>query len=555
MNRSSMGNRGEAGELTTLIDALVADQRRLTAVERFAEHHDAQDGPVFAEHYRELIPLSTPRPGEQYAFEVDLDRCSGCKACVTACHSLNGLDEEESWREVGLLVGSQPLQQTVTTACHHCVEPACLLGCPVLAYDKDLTTGIVRHLDDQCIGCSYCLLTCPYEVPKYSAKRGIVRKCDMCHGRLADGEAPACVQACPNEAIKITLVSMEALRARFRADSRTSAKPRWLPDAPHPAITLPATRYLSRRADALRAADHADPQPQPAHWPLVIMLVLTQAGIGTLSASLFLQEDVSAADSLLVPGLATVGFALFVAGLAASIFHLGQPLKAWRVWLGWRTRWLSREAVVLNAFGGIATLVLGVWWARSAANGLSQPNAWTSLIWKAGELSPWLCSTPLLFTGVTALWAQTKVYGETGRQFWRVATTGPRFMGTALVVGSAATLAVQPSATLAGMLASLVVLKLVLEISVLKHANTDAEQWTPLRRTAVLQLGPLRPLLGLRLLCAISGGLLVPFLLTVGALSQRWAVGAAVVLLAGEFAERWLFFTSVAPQKMPGLQS
>ncbi|HAB16843.1 MAG TPA: molybdopterin oxidoreductase, partial [Verrucomicrobiales bacterium] len=145
-----MGNRGEAGELTTLIDALVADQRRLTAVERFAEHHDAQDGPVFAEHYRELIPLSTPRPGEQYAFEVDLDRCSGCKACVTACHSLNGLDEEESWREVGLLVGSQPLQQTVTTACHHCVEPACLLGCPVLAYDKDLTTGIVRHLDDQC---------------------------------------------------------------------------------------------------------------------------------------------------------------------------------------------------------------------------------------------------------------------------------------------------------------------------------------------------------------------------------------------------------------------
>ena len=76
---------------------------------------------------------------------------------------------------------AEPYQQTVTTACHHCVEPACLEGCPVLAYEKDAETGIVRHLDDQCIGCQYCVLKCPYDVPKYSAKRGIVRKCDMCY--------------------------------------------------------------------------------------------------------------------------------------------------------------------------------------------------------------------------------------------------------------------------------------------------------------------------------------------------------------------------------------
>ena len=56
-------------------------------------------------------------------------------------------------------------------------------------------------------------------------------------------------------------------------------------------------------------------------------------------------------------------------------------------------------------------------------------------------------------------------------------------------------------------------------------------------------------------LCAVIGGLLVPFMLTVGALPQRWAVCAAVLLLCGEFTERWLFFTSVAPEKMPGLQS
>ncbi len=56
--------------------------------------------------YQDLIPLSQPGPGEQYAFTVDLDACSGCKACVSACHSLNGLDDEETWREVGLLFRS-----------------------------------------------------------------------------------------------------------------------------------------------------------------------------------------------------------------------------------------------------------------------------------------------------------------------------------------------------------------------------------------------------------------------------------------------------------------
>src|SRR6185436_2402182 len=110
----------------------------------------------------------------------------------------------------------EPVQQTITTACHHCVEPGCLEGCPVLAYDKDPITGIVRHLDDQCIGCSYCILKCPYDVPKYSEHRGIVRKCDLCHDRLAVGEAPACAQACPGEAIRVVLVETEAVRQQHR---------------------------------------------------------------------------------------------------------------------------------------------------------------------------------------------------------------------------------------------------------------------------------------------------------------------------------------------------
>ena len=74
-----------------LLDAYLSDQQDLTAVERFLQFHDRDTGSVQASYYRSLIPLSTPGPGQQYSFEVDLDRCSGCKACVTACHSLNVL--------------------------------------------------------------------------------------------------------------------------------------------------------------------------------------------------------------------------------------------------------------------------------------------------------------------------------------------------------------------------------------------------------------------------------------------------------------------------------
>src|SRR5579864_1904541 len=188
-------------EPVSLIEALLAEQRDLTAVQRFSHWHESRSEKAHNGQYRGLMPVSVPKEGEQYAFEVDLDKCSGCKACVTACHSFNGLDETETWRSVGLLLSppapgragrrTPPVAQVqVTTACHHCVDPACLNGCPVLAYEKDPLTGIVRHLDDQCIGCQYCILKCPYDVPRYSKSKGIVRKCDMCKHRLACRPAP-----------------------------------------------------------------------------------------------------------------------------------------------------------------------------------------------------------------------------------------------------------------------------------------------------------------------------------------------------------------------------
>lgn len=539
----------------TLIDELLAEQRQLTAIETFARAHEKHE--VVTPRYRDLLPLTAPRPGEQYAFEVDLDQCSGCKACVTACHSLNGLDDGETWRDVGALFGEmlvpdarggnrvEPLQQIVTTACHHCLEPACASGCPVLAYDKDLATGIVRHLDDQCIGCSYCVMMCPYEVPKYSAKRGIVRKCDLCHGRLTVGEAPACVQACPNEAIRITTVNRAEIAISFREasgekvascklqvagsnhESTCNLQPAtcntFLPDSPSPNLTLPTTRYVTAKPNAsLRASDHERPRPQPPHLPLIAMLVLTQAGIG---GTLFVAAT-NLVGKTTPSSLSWISFALLASGLVASVLHLGQPLKAWRVWLGWRASWLSREAIALNVFAGLAALGGLLRWPK-----------------------PLAASAVVL--GLAAIGAQAMVYADTQRHFWRLRQTAPRFFGTATMLGVALAFVFQPSPSFAAVLIAITLGKLATELSVLKHADSDSDIWTQLRRTAVLQCGALRLVLAARLLLALAGGGLLPFLAIVNGLSPLLALGTATLCLLGEFVERYLFFTSVAPDKMP----
>ena len=414
----------QPGEFS-LIDMLLRQQQE-TAVERFARAHEEHAVPLQAGHYRDFIPLNAPKEGEQYAFEVDLDSCSGCKACVTACHNLNGLDEDEVWRKVGLLTGGSsqaPVIQHVSTACHHCVEPACMEGCPVLAYEKDPITGIVRHLDDQCIGCQYCVLKCPYDVPRYSKKMGIVRKCDMCSSRLAVGEAPACVQACPNEAIRIAVVNKEAASAKAAANL-------FLPGTPEPGYTKPATTYKTQKKlpANLLPADYWSVAPQHGHLPLVFMLVLTQ-----MSAGAFLVERVLTA--CFPRGLEGAGrsvhitrvvasLAIGLLGLNAAIFHLGRPLYAFRAFIGLRTSWLSREIVAFGGFAGLAS-------AYAAA-------ACAPLIgWTIPPQIEQLAGGAAALAGLVGVFCSVKIYADTRRPFWDVLISGPKFFATALCAGAA----------------------------------------------------------------------------------------------------------------------
>jgi DMSO reductase anchor subunit len=155
-------------------------------------------------------------------------------------------------------------------------------------------------------------------------------------------------------------------------------------------------------------------------------------------------------------------------------------------------------------------------------------------------------------TGLIALVSQTMVYADTRRSFWRFTSTFPRFLGTAAVLGFALKLWLAPNRAAAFGLSFVTLCKLAGEITVLKHADTDDDHWTQLRRTAALQRGQLRLLLSARILLAFAGGVLIPFGFAVKPMAPGLAVLAFALCLLGELMERYLFFTSVSPDRMPG---
>jgi Fe-S-cluster-containing dehydrogenase component/DMSO reductase anchor subunit len=532
------------------VSVMLEAQRQLTAVDRFSKLHDSPLEPRNAKYYRDLIPLERPKAGEQYAFEVDLDRCTGCKSCVTACHTQNGLDEGELWRSVGLLHGGSPdspVQQTVTTACHHCVEPACLEGCPTQAYEKDPITGIVKHLDDQCFGCQYCTLMCPYDAPKYNASRGIVRKCDMCSDRLARDEAPACVQACPSGAIAIRVIDQTTIVQG--SDAR-----QFLPGAPGPEHTLPATRYQTRRPMPanLLPADFYMTRPEHSHPPLVIMLILTQLSAGAFGLAWFTERAFATQlGSSLTQALFASALALLA--LFASVFHLGRPRLAFRAVLGWRTSWLSREAI---AFGLFAALAMG-WGALGAA-------PFDVRFGDSLRLAPAVRSLATL-AGTLGVFCSVMVYVVTRREHWSAVRTGIAFFGTTLVLGgtlvqaaACAARGAQADSALIPSLLWIVItsagIKVALEVSGLRHVRE--RRTSAKKRMAQVMLGELGGATAARLCLLVVGGVLLPSVMITALLAARAACAVSIVtfcmLFAGELLERYLFFRAAPASSMPG---
>jgi Fe-S-cluster-containing dehydrogenase component len=152
---------------------------------------------------------------------VDTTRCVGCRACEAACSEANALAAPEKPGDDAVFAGRRrtgPTAFTVVnksaakspageeryakTQCMHCVTPACASGCVVKALEKTAAGPVVYH-EGRCLGCRYCMIACPFGVPKYEYTKAapLVRKCTFCAARQDKGLPPACTDACPSGAL------------------------------------------------------------------------------------------------------------------------------------------------------------------------------------------------------------------------------------------------------------------------------------------------------------------------------------------------------------------
>ena len=496
------------------------------------------------------IDLPTLKEDEQYRFHFDATACVGCHCCEVACNEQNANPDDIKWRRVGEMeTGEFPntLQIFNSMSCNHCIDPECLIGCPTESYIK-FDNGVVWHDDPSCIGCQYCTWNCPYEVPTFNKDRGIVTKCHMCHDKLELGQSPACVQACPSNAIEI-----EAFNTKdwLEKDIYTQGV------APHLAdvdITKPTTRYTLpniKEDSSIRVADEHIVKPAHSELPLVFMTLLTQVSLGAFLALFLGQLLFFMGFNLPEPTLimALLAFLPSAIGLPLSALHLGRPIKALSAMKNWRTSWLSREAIALGVFTGLASGV--------------------ALLYLLNIKSFWLIGLEFitLTIGVYGIYAQSMIYRIKARPSWNKKSTTKRFLGssyvglllisTALLIdsGKEGVVVLLSITLLAGMGQLITVLD---EISFYKRLDKDnslyyqfnktkqllEEYFSNITKFRVYSLGIFTILFPILSILFISSGL------------ELWAIYILIVSTIGSFISelsgRYLFYRTVAPLGLAG---
>ena len=175
----------------------------------------------------------TELPPEALGILYDSNLCIGCQACMTACKKANDMPAEHTgvnsmWdnpidlsaKTLNIIKMYREGEEFafVKRQCLHCLEPSCAAACPVSALTKDPTTGVVTYNKDACIGCRYCQVACPYNVPKFEWDDPFpqIVKCQLCDHRYDQGHYAACCEACPTGASLFGPVRLLKEEARRR---------------------------------------------------------------------------------------------------------------------------------------------------------------------------------------------------------------------------------------------------------------------------------------------------------------------------------------------------
>jgi len=184
----------------------------------------------------------------QLGFHFDMTGCIGCKTCQIACKDKNNLKVGTLFRRVETFEGGKfpkPWVFHLSTSCYHCENPKCVENCPTGALYKREKDGIVALDREKCIGCRYCVWSCPYGAPQFIEEEGKVGKCDLCADLIDLGQNPACVDACIMRVLHFG--DIEELRAQYPGGMELNI----LPD---PGITNPSGTITAKLEAAKKGA-------------------------------------------------------------------------------------------------------------------------------------------------------------------------------------------------------------------------------------------------------------------------------------------------------------
>lgn len=143
---------------------------------------------------------------KQLGFHIDTQKCLGCYTCAMACKNVYHQPAQVLWRRIYHLdeaIYGYTSRAFYSLACNHCEKPACMDACPVGAYLKRESDGVVIHEQEKCIGCGNCIRACPFGAPQYNPVLKKAEKCSLCFKRLDEGLLPACVLSCPVDALEL----------------------------------------------------------------------------------------------------------------------------------------------------------------------------------------------------------------------------------------------------------------------------------------------------------------------------------------------------------------
>ena len=508
---------------------------------------------------RPLLPL---KPGENYRFHFDATKCIGCKCCEVACHEQNNNPPEVKWRQVGEIEGGlfpDTKRFYISMSCNHCGDPACLNGCPVDAYYKDETTGIVRIKDDVCIGCQYCTWNCPYGAPQFNKERGMVTKCDMCHGRIERGQNPACVEACPSGALEIERFKVEEWKI-----SEANA-----PGVPDASITQSTTRITPPEKNGfdLNRIDAYRIQPEHPHYSLILLTVLTQLAVGGFGSLLTLEwldyfKNLPDFFGRFLKIAHLVMLGTVVIALNASFFHLGRPLHAIRALKMWKRSWLSREVLFFSLFAGSAIVYSVLAWQH---------------FYPFSFLLRGLFGILVMLFGLAGVYCSAMIYRVPARPSWDSLRTPIAFLATSFILGPLLSLAVfvwslkeqpiawgeiLPTLKIVGLfLTSILIAAGFVQLAgvivkILHSLNNDEPE---LQASTRMLTQRFRVLFLARLGILLMTLLLVPMVLFNLVLHANLEISTlagcltalTILTLASELTGRYLFFVTVVPKKRP----